>query len=92
VTRLDAAWGCFPGLTQFPTIRKTLIPNRLVRRVGLVVSALDSRPGQPGSNLDPARRPFRNILRYGVHSQVPPAYSAVHPSEFGELVPALAGG
>jgi hypothetical protein len=41
-------------------------------RVGLVVSALDSRQGDPGSNPGPVIYwPIRNILGQGVNSQVP---------------------
>ena len=41
-----------------------------VRRVGVVVSALDSHPGGPGSSPASAAAQTRNILGQDVHSHV----------------------
>jgi hypothetical protein len=66
-----------------------------MRRVCLVVSALDSRPGDPASNLSLAKwaTPVSNILVQDVNSLEPrPTMQAVNPSWVDEVIPASAGG
>ena len=69
--RMSVCQRCFSEVSVASSWRK-VSRSATFKLAYLVYSALDSRPGDPRSNLSPAiYRPIRNIIEQGVNSQVP---------------------